>query len=235
MITVQPIRYTAHQAEWHQLAQTLGFQAAFPPDPQWSEFDGRGILAVHHAAAGDDHAGRCDLHLLSDDLDGVEARLTDAGFTVTRTMLDDIGPMLTITASSGATITISGGARVANAGDLAVQPIWYQADLTEPRRILETIGLRPRIASDSGSWIDFTADGGGMAALHQATDVRFELGLEYARDLDALCERLAGAGFTASIIDEAYNRTLLVTTPEGDQLWINGVQSDLYGFTRLDA
>lgn len=235
MITVQPIRYTPHQAEWHRLAQALGFRPAFPPDPQWSEFDGRGILAIHHATAGDKHAGRTDLHLLSDDLDGVESRLADAGFDVSRTMLDDIGPMLTVTATSSARITISGGARTAAAGELAVQPIWYQPDLGEPRRILETIGLRARIASESGSWIDFTADGGGLAALHQAATARFEAGLEYAGDLDALAERLTEAGFAASVIDEAYNRTLLVDTPDGDQLWVNGRQDDLYGFTRLDA
>lgn len=235
MITVQPIRYTPHQSEWHRLAQALGFRPAFPPNQQWSEFDGRGILAIHHAIAGDPHAGESDLHLLSDDLDGVEARLAGAGFDVVRTLLDDIGPMLTVPASSGAKITISGGARTADGGELAVQPIWYQSDLSEPRRILEAIGLRPYTASDSGTWIDFTADGGGLAALHRADAVRFELSLEYTADLDALAERLTGAGFTASVIDEAYNRTLLVDTPDGDRLWVNGRRDDLYGYTRLDA
>ena len=235
MITVQPIRYTPHQAAWHHLAETLGFRPAFPPDQQWSEFDGRGILAIHHASAGDDHAGRSDLHLLSDDLDDLETRLTHASFAPTRTVLDDIGPMLTVTATSGATITISGGARLADTGALAVQPIWYQPDLSEPRRILEAIGLRPRIASDSGTWIDFTADGGGLAALHQHAEAKIDISLEYAADLDALAERLTGAGFTASIIDEAYNRTLLVDTPDGDQLWINQAMDDLYGYRRLGS
>lgn len=235
MITVQPIRYTPHQSDWHRLAQELGLQSAFPPNEQWSEFDGRGILAIHHATAHDDHAGRTDLHLLSDDLDGVEARLTSAGFDVKRKVLDDIGPMLTVTATSGARITVSGGARTADAGPLAVQPIWYQADLAEPRRILETIGLRPRIASDAGTWIDFTADGGGLAALHQGEVARVELSLDYAGDLDALAERLAQAGLNASVIDEAYNRTLLVDTPDGDRLWVNGASDDLYGYIRLDG
>ncbi len=235
MITVQPIRYTPHQSDWHRLAQELGFQPAFPPNQQWSEFDGRGILAVHHAAPDDEHAGRTGLHLLSDDLDGAEARLSSGGFSVDRTMLDDIGPMLTVTAASGATITISGGARTAAAGPLSVQPIWYQSDLAEPRRILETIGLRPRLASDAGTWIDFTADGGGLAALHQDDGVRIELSLEYTGDLDALAERLIRSGFTASVIDEAYNRTLLVDTPDGDRLWVNSTIGDLYGYTRLDG
>lgn len=235
MITVQPIRYTPHHREWHRLAQELGFQPAFLPNPQWSEFDGRGILAIHHAAPDDGHAGRTELHLLSDDLDGVEARLTGAGVGVERVLLDDIGPMLTVTAASGTKITISGGARMADTGPLAVQPIWYQTDLAEPHRILAAIGLRPRITSDAGTWIDFTADGGGLAALHQHAEGKTDLSLEYIGDLDALAESLSRAGFTASVIDEAYNRTLLVDTPDGDQLWVNGTIDDLYGYTRLDG
>ena len=235
MITVQPIRYTPHQGEWHRLAQLLGFRPAFPPNPQWSEFDGRGILAIHHAAPDDDHAGRTDLHLLSDDLDAVESRLSSAGFAVTTRLLDDIGRMLVVTAASGATITVSGGARRADTGLLAVQPIWYQPDLDEPRRILEAIGLQPRIAAEGGGWIDFTADGGGLAALHQHDEVKIDLSLEYTGDLDDLAERLSRAGFGASVIDEAYNRTLLVDAPEGDRLWVNGTMDDLYGYHRLDA
>lgn len=233
MITVQPIRYTSHQDDWHRLARALGFAPAFPPEPDWSEFDANGILAVHHAEPGAAADGSSDLHLLTDDLDGVEARLAAAGFAGQRTMLADIGPMLTVTASSGARITVSGGARRTRAGSLSVQPIWYQADLGEPRRILEAIGLVPQLASDSGDWIAFAADGGGLAALHRDEPVRFELSLEYLGDLDALARDLTSAGHAAAVIDEAYNRTLLVTTPDGDQLWVNGEIGDLYGYSRL--
>lgn len=235
MITVESIRYTPHQAEWHRLAQLLGFTPAFPPNPQWSEFDGRGILAIHHATSEDAHAGTTDLHLLTDDLDGVTGRLLTEGFDLRHTRLDDGRPMVRVTAASGARITLSPGTRPVDTGSLAVQPIWYQPDLEEPRRILQTVGLQPRIASDTRTWIDFTADGGGLAALHQHSEVKIDLSLEYAGDLDALADRLCQAGFTASVIDEAYNRTLLVDTPDGDQLWVNGPMDDLYGYTRLDT
>lgn len=233
MITVQPIRRTSRPAEWQRLAQELGLVAAFPPGPQWSEFTGNGILAIHHADPGDLHDGTSDFHLLSDDLDTVQARLLSTGVRVQRTTPEDIGPMLTVTASSGAAITISGGARLVDSGPLAVQPIWYQADLSEPRHILQAIGLTPRIASNAGTWIDFTADGGGQAALHCDNTFRVELTLEYTGDLDAVAERLTAAGFPAAVIDEAYNRTLRVTTPDGDELWINGERDDLYGYTQL--
>ncbi len=235
MITVQPIRYTSRPDDWHHFAQLLGFTAAFPPTPAWSEFDAAGVLAVHRTASGESDDGSTELHLLTDDLDGIEARVAASGFEVRRSTLADIGPMLTIIASTGARVTLSGGARTTASGSLAVQPIWYQSDLAEPRRLLETIGLRPHIASDTGNWVTLTGDGGGLAALHRDEPVRMELSLEYAGDLDALAERLSAAGVRASVIDEAYNRTLLATTPDGDELWVNGAMSDLYGYTRLDG
>lgn len=36
------------------------------------------------------------------------------------------------------------------------------------------------------------------------------------------------------MIDEAYNRTVLVTTPKGARLTVNGAQTDLHGYTRRD-
>ncbi|MFT3888878.1 MAG: hypothetical protein QM713_12035 [Arachnia sp.] len=233
MITVQLIHYSSHTRQWHALAQALGLTPPFAPGDDWAEFDGRGVLAIHHADG--DLVGRTDLHLLVDDLDATEARLRDAGLTVVRTTLDDVGPLLTVTAASGATISASGGARVADSGTVAVQPIWFQADLDEPRRILETLGLRARLASDSGGWVEFEADGGGSAALHAGDTPTIGLSLECTGDLDDLARRLTDAGFAATVVDEAYNRTLRVATPDGDELWINGAMDDLYGYTRLDA
>ncbi|MBK7819868.1 MAG: hypothetical protein IPJ61_02025 [Tessaracoccus sp.] len=233
MITVQLIYYTSHTRQWRALARALGLTPPFTPGEDWAEFEGGGILAIHYADGG--RVGTADLHFLVDDLDATEARLRDAGLTVESTMLNDVGPLLTITAASGATISASAGARVANSGTLAVQPIWFQADLDEPRRILETLGLRARLASDSGGWIEFEADGGGSAALHAGDAPTIGLSLECTGDLDDLARRLTDSGFAATVVDEAYNRTLRVVTPDGDELWINGAMDDLYGYTRLDA
>lgn len=232
MITVQPIRYTSKPDEWHQFAQSLGLTPPFPPNSAWAEFDGRGILAIHQTHSPE-LAGTTDFHVLSDDVDAVESRLEDCGFAVARTMLDDIGPLLTVTAGSGATISVSSGARETKSGELTVQPVWYQADLEEPRRILESLGLNARLASNSGNWIECEADGGGSAALHRATSPRIDLSLQFTGDLDALAQKLVDSGFVASVVDEAYNRTIRARTPDGGELWINGEQKDLYGYTRL--
>ncbi|MDQ7992005.1 MAG: hypothetical protein AAGC63_00545 [Propionicimonas sp.] len=235
MITVQPIRYTSHTASWHRLAVELGFTAAIAPTPQWSEFDGNGILAVHGVAAGGPDDGSSGFHLLAGDLEAVAARLAAIGVEVERRHPEDVGPMLVVRAADGVTLTVSGEKRAARAGGTSVQPIWYDTDLDRPRQVLEAIGLQPRIVADDGVWIDFTADGGGLGALHRDTTPRVELSLEFGGDLDALADRLAGAGFRASVVDEAYNRTLQVTTPDGDVLWVNGTHDDLSGYSRATA
>jgi hypothetical protein len=91
---------------------------------------------------------------------------------------------------------------------ITVQPIHYIRDLAEVDRLYRALGLRP--------WI---------AAVHHG-EPQIELSFEYAGDLDA-------AGYAAEIVDEAYNRTLRVTGPGGRELWINGVQHDLYGYRLL--
>lgn len=131
-------------------------------------------------------------------------------------------------------------------GELVVLPVWYPRDLDATERLVRALGLQPRIASDSGNWRDFSAGGGGLVALHADADAsdadpaaaparpRTELSFEYRGDLEAFAERLERAGFETVIVDEAYNRTVLVTTPDGWQLWINEAQSDLHGFRRVD-
>ncbi|MEJ7649602.1 MAG: CopG family transcriptional regulator [Nakamurella sp.] len=125
-------------------------------------------------------------------------------------------------------------AEVAVDGELVVLPVWYPRDMQAAEVFLRALGLQPRIASESGNWRDFDADGGGVVALHATSEnPRTELSFEYRGDLDALAERLELAGFEGVIIDEAYNRTLRVSTPDGWTLWINAAQEDLHGFRRV--
>lgn len=232
MITVQPIVYTTNPEAWHRLALDLGLTPVEEPGWAWSEFAGDGVLAVHGVAEGDPSAGTCDLHLLVADLDAAEA--ASAGLALaTRTVLDDIGPLLTLTGEDFR-ITLTEGVRDATDGELAVMPLHYAEDLTGPRQVLVALGLRPRIASDAGTWLDLTADHGGLVGLHRGS-APVEPAFEHAGDLDALADRLRSVGWSARVIDEAYNRTLLVAGPEGRDVWINGAQTDLYGYHRLDG
>lgn len=228
MITVQAIYYTHRTAEWHRFASSLGLAAAFDPEPEWSEFDGDGILAIHRVDADSDRHGSTDLHVLVDDLDDVESALRHAAVEVSREELEGVGPVVTARTASGATLTASTGARLTH-GDLRVQPIWSQEDRQSAINAFRAVGLKERIRSDSGTWVDFQADAGGLAAFHAGT-TPITLSFEYIGDLDRLAARLTDAGYETSIVDEAYNRTLLVRTPDDWMLWINGQMTDLYGY-----
>ena len=223
--TVQQIVYARHPERWHALAEVLGFVAPYPPEADWAEFDGGGVLAVHREIDG--HAeGTVDLHLLVDDLDAAQQAL--AGRDVARTALEGVGDMLLVRFASGLGISVSAGAR-ATAGPIAVQPILFQEDVAEARGVLEALGLRPDIVADRGGWAELHAAGGGSVGVHEASEPAVGLGFLADGDLDALAARLRDAGFEASVVDEAYARTVRVAEPD---VWINGVQTDLYGYHR---
>ncbi len=230
MITVQPIRYTSEPDAWKRFAETIGFRLAGPTVGAWSELDAGGILAIHEVPVGDPLDATTDVHLLADDLDAVRAAALAAGAEVVESMLDDAGRMLTITVAE-LRVTVTGGPR-STSGDPSVLPIHYVLDAAEPDRVYRALGLRPRIEAVDGVWADYVADGGGLAALHQGRP-HVELAFEYAGDLDDLAARLNLAGYPAEIVDEAYNRTLRVAGPGAEELWINGVQQDLYGYRSL--
>ncbi len=223
--TVQQIVYSRHPERWHALAEALGFVAPYPPEPDWAEFDGGGVLAVHRE--NDDHPdGTVDLHLLVDDLDAAQQAL--AGRDVARTTLEGVGDMLLVRLASGLGISVSAGAR-ATTGPMAVQPILFQEDVAEARGVLEELGLRADIVADRGGWVELHAPGGGSVGVHGASEPAAGLGFLADGDLDALAVRLRDAGFEASVVDEAYARTVRIAEPEA---WINGVQTDLYGYHR---
>ena len=230
---VQAIHYTSRPAQWHALAVALDLAPGFEPAEMWSEFDGDGILAIHAVNAEDPRDGTTDIHLLVDDLDDVAAALEPVA-DVSRSVLDDIGPFVAARTSSGVRVTASAGVRRAVEGML-IQPIWYGTEVAPVRAVLEAAGLHPRIASDAGTWMDFAAPLGGSVGFHAAQEPGVVLGMECSGDLDALQRRLEASHLPAEIVDEAYNRTLLVDTPDGTKLWINGAMTDLHGYRRVDA
>lgn len=125
--------------------------------------------------------------------------------------------------------------------DVVIRTLRFTNDVQAMRAFLETLGLRSRIESESGIWIDMVA-GRGMVALHDAarsdtggepgqTRLTFE-----ADDIDELKDRLDAAGFEeVSIFDEAFGRVLTAKGPDGAGLWIDERPKDLYGYKLHDA
>lgn len=230
MTAVQQILYADDTAAWHGLVQVLGFDAPHPPTPEWAAFHGRGSFAVH-AASEALPAGRVDLQVMVDDLDVAERALAD--FEVSRETMAGVGEILFV--SCGITVGVSEGSVAVREGAPLVQPIWFATDLDEPRRILEALGLRAFISADGGGWTEMVSDAGNVG-LHLADSPT--VGLSFvADDLHAIAERLRAAGYDATIVDEAFGRTVRLPSPEegegGDEVWINEPQRDLYGYHQM--
>jgi hypothetical protein len=125
--------------------------------------------------------------------------------------------------------------------EVVIRPLRFTTDVAAMQAFLETLGLRSRIESERGGWVDMVT-GGGMVALHDAatsstggqpgqTSLSFE-----ADRIDELRDRLEQAGFTdATIFDEAYGRVLSVTAPGEVVIWIDERSEDLYGYHLHDA
>lgn len=120
--------------------------------------------------------------------------------------------------------------------DVVIRPLRFTADVEAMRAFLERLGLRSRIESERGGWVDMLA-GRGMVALHDAatsstggqagqTTLSFE-----ADKIDELKDRLEQVGFVdATVFDEAYGRVLSVTGPDGVVIWVDERADDFYGY-----
>ncbi|MGW7679845.1 VOC family protein [Kribbella sp. NPDC054772] len=125
--------------------------------------------------------------------------------------------------------------------DVVIRPLRFTADVDAMQVFLETLGLRSRIESERGGWVDMLT-GRGMVALHDAassstggqpgqTTLSFE-----ADEIDQLRDRLEQAGFEdATVFDEAYGRVLSVTGPDAAVIWVDERSEDLYGYKFHDA
>lgn len=117
---------------------------------------------------------------------------------------------------------------------ITTQAIRFTNDVPAMRRFCETLGLVATVTSDH-SWAVMRS-GSGDVLLHGVksaesdavagqTDLTFEVD-----DLDALA-----TAFGDTPIDETYGRSLRITDPDGEQLWINEKQTDFYGYTEHEA
>ncbi|MCW4459227.1 VOC family protein [Microbacterium sp. MPKO10] len=240
MTAIQVIQLTERPRPWHDLAQGIGLTAPAERNDAWTEFDGDGMLAVHGVESSDPLAGTAEIWLLVDDsaaLDALESRLRSADIPVTRGEMADIGATLEISVDDTARVHAVVGAARPPHGDVSLQPLIFTPDVDGASRVLTTLGLALKITSNSGSWAVFDADGGGSIALHDIASATtpvtdpVSLSFEHRGDLDAAVERLTASGIDASVVDEAYNRTLRAPTPEHTELWVNGASTDLYGYT----
>jgi hypothetical protein len=213
---------TERVVEWATLLTSIGLRR----DDSGRWFTGDGVVALDYSDQGEDIA----LSILVPSVSDATATLSAAG--IVTTMEHDT--RVAVRPASGPPIELAPAVTESATDPLRVMPIWYAPELSEARTILDALALRETIRADSGVWIEFEAPTGGIVALHSDPQPRVELAFSYRGNLDVLRDEIRRSGFTADVVDEAYNRTVHVQTPSGAALHINGPIDDLYGFHRVD-
>lgn len=116
--------------------------------------------------------------------------------------------------------------------DLTLAAIRFTDDLPAMQHYLEAMGLAPVVSWGPGMVV--LASGAGQVWLHsaagstQGAPVGCTQLTGLVGDPDALRDQLAEAGFEATIVDEAYGRTVEVVDPLGEVVTFND-DGDRYG------
>ncbi|RIQ36745.1 hypothetical protein [Jiangella rhizosphaerae] len=228
-LTVRPIRRTPHADAWVRVVEALGGVVVGRDGDRVDLALGQGRVAVVHA--GESGA---ELGFEAPDLLAVAAECERNGLaTVTA------GGRLEITGPDGLRVHVDEHPPVATPPGvdpaLSTLPLWYSPDVAGAAGVLDRLGLAVRIASHTGDWVDFVAPGGGFVAAHGAGRPSVQLSFEYDGDVRALAARLTTRGLTASVVDENYGLTVRVPDPDGGQIFVNQVQTDLHGYRRAGA
>lgn len=246
--TVLPTQFTSDLRTWDAFYQQLGLT------PTSSSVDPRHILAADSGALmlaevepGSALDGVRLVELAVPDLDAYRDALQTAGVRTTTVQLAH-QPAVAVDLPQGRIhareLDLQQGTDDVDPAGLSIGALLYgPADqMAAGAALLGQHGLHARIASDSGGWSDLV--GQGLFAFHRGTlqtvegeapeqpvvEVFGETG-----DLDQLVAGLEEHRVEASLIDEAFGRSLRVSQPDGSQLQINETQQDLYGFHRVGA
>ena len=238
MLRVAPILFTDHPEVWAALLGALGLEPAVQADG-WQEHDSASGRIRLHAPDAAHPSGSTRLAFEVGDLDEFTRRTRDAGTAVVLSE-EGHGRTATITGPDGLsfTATVEAARPEPAAADpaLRVLALWMTPDPKGSAATLRAIGARPEIASDTGGWVQFRAKNGGLVATHSGTSAQAVPSFEYDGDLQVLLQRLLAAGLAAELVDESYGRTVRLPHPDGgEDLWVNDVQQDLYGYHRVDG
>ncbi|MBB5787673.1 hypothetical protein [Jiangella mangrovi] len=234
VLTARPVRRTPHVEQWVLIIEALG-----------------GVATGSGVAAGSDGVelalGGGRVAVVRADEPGTELGFTAPDLLALAEQCERNG-LATVSAGGRLEVTGPDGLRlhvderpdtapVPGADPaLSALPLWYTPDVPGAAGVLDRLGLTVRIAAHSGTWVDFTAPGGGLVAAHGPEPTGVQLSFEYDGDVRALAERLVRHGLGATVVDENYGLTVRLPDPDGGRdIYVNQTQSDLHGFRRAGS
>ncbi|MFP5311725.1 MAG: VOC family protein [Actinomycetes bacterium] len=244
MLRVRPVHFTSRTESWKKFLTALGMVQAEGDGGWQVFDSASGRLALHGADAGSGQDGHTVLAVEVGDVaefarrtnkaaqaDGTQADGTQADGAPANAaqpaelVTADQGKACRISAPDGFSFladTVSPAYQAGEVGhgagadpDLAVAGVWYSPDPEAAARTLLYIGARPRPVPDNDETADFTAKNGGVLLVRPAAGApRSGLGFEYGGAAGPLQERLTAAGFTTSLTEEAFGKTLHMGNPD---------------------
>lgn len=120
---------------------------------------------------------------------------------------------------------------------MRVVPVRFTTDVDAMRRFCEALGLQANVVAESGNWVALDSDAPGGVGLHPAAAAesprvpgQTDLSFEATEPLEKVRDRLAGAGFDAVVLDEAFGRSLRVVDPDGVVVQVNEAMTDPHGY-----
>lgn len=238
--TARPIRFTADLPAWRSVLEALG-GVLIHEATGWVVYQlGSGRVALHRGDGDEGEGPGVTTFCVEtpEPLEEAVARVRAAGVPID---LEETGHGTAgvVRAADGTLVTLDAptpGEGVAPEPRLAVLPIWYAADVSLPRAVLESLGGRPEIVGDDGGWTELAFPGGGRAGVHRAEGSGVELAFWWDGDVEDALRLLTDAGVQAVLIDETYSRTVQFADPDGGkEVWINERQTDLYGYSRAEG
>lgn len=249
-LTVMPLHFTSEYRRWREFYLSLGLRSTEADHPMATVLAaGSGQLMLAEVEPGDALDGLQLVEFTVSDLQAHADALQAAGVSCQQVQLPHRnGPSLAVDLPQGRVhigpaMTSAGAAdfdpAVLNIGALLYCP----AETVQPgAEALAQYGLTPRIASDNGGWTDLVGHGvfafheGALRTVdHEAPGQPVVQVFGEAGDAAELCRQLDARGVEATVIDEAYGRSLRIMQPDGTQLQFNETMQDLYGYQRLSS
>lgn len=228
-VVVMPLRFTDHVPAMRDFLTLLGFSSRVSRDESWVDMvGGSGMVALHSTSTTSRHPAETGLSFEVPDADALAAQFTAAGLADVAVYDEAYGRALDVTGHDGTRLTF--GERATDLygyrhdeprpeHGIVSMPLWFGPPAGPYDDLLAAAGFVRLDEGDDQWWRAWRSTGGGLVALHPATEHRaagsVELGFRTEEPLPELADRLTAAGYTGVSLSDDFGGELTVSDPDG--------------------